>query len=67
MGSQAPLATSGTKPGDISEIDDEWRIALVGLVRHGPDDYETVIRWYLPKTRADILAVSKARGSTTAG
>ncbi len=60
MSRQAPLVKPGEDAnGDIALINGEVRIIGVGTVTHGPDDYETVLRWYLPKTRADIVAVRK--------
>ena len=52
----APLADIGVKPGDWKVINGEWRIAKVGFLRtgSGEDDYETAVRWYLPKTGSEL-------------
>jgi hypothetical protein len=51
----AALADTGTKPGEWKKIDGDWRIAKVGFIRtgSGEDDYETAVRWYLPKTGSE--------------
>lgn len=61
---QPPIADKGVKPGDIKKIDGEYRVAKVGFLKtgSGPDDYETIIRWYLPRTGSEIRTVRNMRG-----
>jgi len=49
----APLAPKGTIPGSWSLVNGEWRIAKVGFLGT-TSDYETAIRWYLPKTSSEL-------------
>ena len=60
------IRTPLVQPGeDVSRpklfSDGQYRIAKIGFKRTGPgaDDYETALRWYLPKTRSDISAVRR--------
>lgn len=49
------------KPGDIKQMPDgKWRICLVGCFKTGHDEYETCLRWYLPKTGKDLRRVRNA-------
>lgn len=43
--------------------DGQYRIAKVGFLRTGlgKDDYETALRWYLPKTVADFSTIRRQR------
>ena len=50
-------ASKDVKPGTIRLVDGTYRIAKVGIKTVVPDEYKTVIKWYLPKTRADKFAI----------
>ena len=51
------LDATGYKPGDVKEIDGLKRICIVTAITVGPDEYETRLRWHLPTTRRQIIAV----------
>lgn len=49
-----PLDASSAIPGEVRFIRDSWRIAkVVAITTSIPDEYETVLRWYLPITKKD--------------
>ena len=54
--SGAILAPKSTLPGNWSVVGGEWRVAKVGFLKTGKgiDDYETAVRWYLPKTASEL-------------
>ena len=45
-----PELANDAKPGDMRMINGIIKIALVGFDKNG----DTCIKWYIPKTRADI-------------
>lgn len=55
---QHKYSASGHSPGDIKQMPDgSWRICLVGVFAVAQGEYETALRWYVPKTGQDCRRV----------
>jgi hypothetical protein len=53
-----PMLALDAQSGELRIINGEARVALVGFIGT-KDNYKTVLRWYLPKTRHEKIGARK--------